>query len=437
MKKQGTVKYGGMLCVIFCLLFALAAGVRVKADGFGETSLNAGILEERSWETDPAEELPAESERLLGAASASVKNGPIRENGDLYYYVNGTKVRSKWKYIGTQKCYFRSNGKACTENVKIGGKIYVFRMNGRLYQPSKSSFVTINGNKYYVNTKGQASVGCVKIGSKRYLFRSNGRLVLPKKASVVKEGGYKYYVKTNGQAATGNVRVNGIVYIFRTDGRLYRPSKTSLYTDGSKYYLVKTSGAACIGWNVVNNHLYYANNSGVLWTNRTYEGIVFNKKGMATNYAAQLKMKAMSVMSSITKSSMTKAQKLKACWNYMVNRSTFTYWPKYPDLNKKGWQKETALDMLKTRRGNCYSFACAFAALAAEAGYSPKVICGRISGTRDQAADGLTRHAWVQIDGLYYDPEGEYAGWYLHVYGSRTYNVEHTIQKIVDFKKDA
>ena len=67
--------------------------------------------------------------------------------------------------------------------------------------------------------------------------------------------------------------------------------------------------------------------------------------------------------------------------------------------------------MFRTGYGNCYGFSCIFAALAREIGYTPYMICGRVPGSRDGAADGFTRHCWVKINGLYYDPEAQYAGW--------------------------
>lgn len=68
------------------------------------------------------------------------------------------------------------------------------------------------------------------------------------------------------------------------------------------------------------------------------------------------------------------------------------------------------------RAGNCYNFACGFAVLAKVIGYEPNVILGRIHGNRDGAADGFTRHAFVQIDGCYYDPELKWAG-EMDIYG--------------------
>ena len=106
---------------------------------------------------------------------------------------------------------------------------------------------------------------------------------------------------------------------------------------------------------------------------------------------------------------------------------------KYPNLSKKGWQRATALNMLSTKSGNCYSFACGFAALTKEIGDRPVVICGRVSGRRDHASDGMTRHSWVQIGGRNYDPEGQFAGWARGIYGSAGYRVRHSIQRKVVF----
>lgn len=83
--------------------------------------------------------------------------------------------------------------------------------------------------------------------------------------------------------------------------------------------------------------------------------------------------------------------------------------------------------------GDCYGFACTFAAMAREIGYNPYVVLGRVSGTRDGAADGLTSHGWVIIDGCYYDPEAQFAGWYRGVYGSSSYDINHQIKSIVRF----
>ncbi len=68
-----------------------------------------------------------------------------------------------------------------------------------------------------------------------------------------------------------------------------------------------------------------------------------------------------------------------------------------------------------------------------DVGYNPYVVLGRVSGTRDGAADGLTSHGWVIIDGCYYDPEAQFAGWYKGVYGSGSYDINLQIKSIVRF----
>lgn len=188
---------------------------------------------------------------------------------------------------------------------------------------------------------------------------------------------------------------------------------------------------------MIKNNLYYFNKNGRAKSNTTYLGITFAQDGRAKNVNGcdpKAKFTAMKIYNRITTPSMSKSQKLRACWNYMTNKKNFVYVSKYPDLNKKGWQQATAYDMLSTRTGNCYSFACAFAALACECGYDAQIVCGRVSGSRDHMPDGLTRHCWVRINGRYYDPEGAFAGWYRNCYDSANYNGRHTIQKIVVYK---
>lgn len=413
-----------MVCLgLLCMLPHMAPAVSAEAAAFQEDF--SAELHGLYGETE---------EGTVPSPDEEVKNGLVKENGSLYYYKNGRQLKRRWVTVGKYKYFFGSTGAARTENVKISGIVYVFRLNGRLVQPAKPSFVKVNGKKYYVNPEGQASTGSVKIGSKIYIFRSNGRLVLPSRTTVVTVAGKRYYVNTKGQASVGNIKIGENVFVFGADGSLIRPEKPGFATVNNNLFYLYTSGRAHTGWLVLGNDLYFADTAGVLWKNKTYEGIVFGKNGKAeNNTSAQLKIKTMKILGDITNTAATNSQKLRACWDYLT-KGGFGYLSKYPNLSKKGWQKEVALDMLNTRRGNCYSFACAFAALAAEIGYQPKVVCGRVTGTRDGAPDGLTRHCWVTIGGLYYDPEAEYAGWYRGVYGLSRYSITHTVTQNVDFR---
>lgn len=202
--------------------------------------------------------------------------------------------------------------------------------------------------------------------------------------------------------------------------------------DGEPCY-VNAGGTVSEGFKVLDGTLYYSDEQGWLKCSETYEGITFGKDGAALNEMnTRLKIRTLEIVKSITDDTMTKSQKLSACWSY-VTRGHLSYAGKYPDLGKKGWQRELALDALTSGSGNCYGFACAFAALAEEVGYDPVVVCGRVSGSRDGAADGMTRHSWVMIDGCHYDPEAQWAGWCGGIYGYGSYPVYHSVQGTVEF----
>ncbi len=281
------------------------------------------------------------------------------------------------------------------------------------------------------DTEAQKPVkrGLAELDGGCYFYQKNGKKL---KKAWKKIGGYSYYFTKNGKAQTYSAWINGKLYVFDQKGRLKKGNKSRIVTIGIRKYYVDKNGCAITGWHIVEGKLYYADTkTGLLYQSRLYQGIKFSASCAAENsVAARLKMKTMSVLASLTNGGMSSSQKLRACWNYVVGGS-FSYGSRYPNLNQGGWQKETALHMLNNHWGNCYSYACAFAALAKEIGYSPYVICGRVQGTRDGAADGMTRHAWVKIGGGYYDPEAQAAGWGKGIYGVGSYLT--SIQRVVAF----
>ena len=284
-------------------------------------------------------------------------------------------------------------------------------------------------------TTEQKIVPIVKNG----LVQENGKYYFYKNGKMQKNfwktvEGKKYYFKANGQAATGSCKIKKKYYIFNEEGVFKKYKSEQPLTVGNNVYFVSKKGLAAPGWHVYKGKLYYTWKSGLCVKSQKVDGITFTEDSYAKNNEnARLKIKARKIVARITNSKMSKAQKRRACWNYMVKRGRFHYALKYPKLSKKGWQRSTALNMLTTKRGNCYSFACGFAALTKEIGDKPVVICGRVSGRRDHARDGMTRHSWVQIGGKNYDPEGQFAGWAKGIYGSSRYRVRHSIQKKVVF----
>ncbi|MDO5422248.1 MAG: transglutaminase domain-containing protein [Eubacteriales bacterium] len=300
-------------------------------------------------------------------------------------------------------------------------------------QPGISAHQTIAAASTKVS---KTFTGLKKVNGK-YCYYQKGKKIKNKWKTI---NGKKYYFNYKGNACTGSVKIKGVRYIFNSKGQLQKPSKDTLVKVGSATYYVDAKGKVTKGWKVLKGKLYYVCSTGAVRKNMTWQGITFTSTGAAANNTATaLKIKTMEILDSITSQDMTKAQKLQACWNYVTSKQ-FSYVSRWPNLNESGWQKSAALTMLNTKAGNCYSFACAFAALAAEIGYQPQVLCGRVSsvgGSRDNVGDGRTPHCWVKIDGRYYDPEAQFADWAPGIYGDSSYPVAGAIvQQTVDFIND-
>lgn len=273
--------------------------------------------------------------------------------------------------------------------------------------------------------------GFIKEGTKYFFYDKKGNKLKSKWKTIQKR---RYYFKADGTAAVGGTKIGKYTYVFDLQGRLLKPSKSKIVQVGKQLYYVNKKGQAIKGFFKIGNKLYRGDIKGRLTKNKTVANVTFNSKGYAKNdLNAKLKMKLMTIISRITTTEMSKSEKLYSCWRYLTSSGNFYYSTYWPDLNKKGWQREVAYNMLTTGGGDCYGFACTFAAMARELGYNPYVVLGRVSGTRDGAADGLTRHGWVMIDGAYYDPEAQFAGWYRGVYGNGSYDISHTISRYIRY----
>ena len=205
----------------------------------------------------------------------------------------------------------------------------------------------------------------------------------------------------------GGCKINGKVYVFDEQGHILKNKKNKLVTVlGDKYYITNKKGNPATGYFVYRNNLYYADSKGRCYIDRTKGRFYFTSNGSAKKTTdVLLKIQVIQTLSKITNSKMTRSQKLKACWNYLVSEKNFRYAGSDPNRKRKGWYKVTAVNMLKTRSGNCYSFACAFAALAKELGYkNVKLLCGY-------------DHCWVTINGKHYDPQAHFTIWMKNIYG--------------------
>ncbi|MBR0087981.1 MAG: hypothetical protein IJL98_09620 [Lachnospiraceae bacterium] len=191
-----------------------------------------------------------------------------------------------------------ASGKVYADTVvTIGGKLYGFRENGRMYHDcifkqndiyylAESSGaavkMSVGWNKigsvwYYLQTDGTLVSNTVqKIGSSLYGFDKNGRMynnrdfwlgsqyfmarsggALYAEEWVKQEDGRWYYFLSNGAGAEGAVTVSGALYVF-THGRMN--IGPDLISSGGVNYLIAKSGKAAAvkeGWNKVDDKYYY------------------------------------------------------------------------------------------------------------------------------------------------------------------------------------
>ena len=386
-------------------------------------------------------------------STAADRKGFQKINGAVYYYKNGSRIKNQFKKIKGYTYYFDSTGKMAVTVKYIDKQFWVFDAQGHLMSGKSDHIVKLKKYSYVVSKDGTGVSGKIRVRGKLYLtdkrgrilkqvkslnglVRIKGKLVFYSKGKRLREQwrtwqGYTYYFKKNSVAAHGPYLINGICYIFDENGHLLLGEANRTVTVNGTIYLVSKDGKALTGWQMINNQLYCGNLSGKAVTEGTVNGVSFNADGTAVNnQVTALKRITMPIVARITNPAMSQSQKLYACWSYIVGGS-FSYAGKYPNLGQRGWQTQLAINMLTTHSGNCYGFACGFAALAAEVGYRPYVVCGRCPGSRDGAADGYTRHSWVIINGAHYDPEAQYAGWSRGIYGSG--GAAGYIQSTVDF----
>lgn len=196
----------------------------------------------------------------------------------------------------------------------------------------KNQWQAINGKCYYYNAKGKKVTGLKKIKHKRYYFDANG----VQRTSWQKIGKYYYY---------------------------FTPE------EGQKGCMVKS---------------------------KTVNGIPLKSGGRAQETTENkdkldLMVTASKTVESITDWSMSKTDRLWKCFEYTKSHYQYYVWRKFP-TGMKNWDRLYAADMLYRGRGNCFSYAAAYAYLANAVGYEAYVV----------SSGG---HGWAEINGRVHDPD--------------------------------
>lgn len=259
----------------------------------------------------------------------------------------------------------------------------------------------------------------------------------PKNGLIKEKGGYRYYVKNkplknawkrinnryywfkgNGYAAqSGTFKIKNTYYVFDEKARRLAPKKSSVQKVKNNRYFVTSKGTpVSVGWHEYNGKMYYVYRDGKCAANRTVGGIRFTKDGYASNMdQVKCKLAAKKFIAQHTTANMTKEQKLRACFNYIVgyNRFVGNMSPTKEEFQTTTWVYKYGLQMFQNGlTGNCYGMSSSFAAVAKELGYQPYVIT---------IPEG---HGFVMIDGRYYD--NMYGG----LFNAATRPAYYVLQKI-------
>lgn len=236
--------------------------------------------------------------------------------------------------------------------------------------------------------------------------------------------GKNTYNFTDGVLKQGYVTVNGSTYYYNSDGVLQKNGVVGTKKEGYSYAdkngkidysftgIAKNSQGY---WYCIKGKVDLTYRNAVTYNNADWL-VLDGKATKAVTESDKTLFRAMKIVVKITDSSMTKAEKLKVCFDYVKVAYTELN-PRIPHYHGMDWPIVYANDMFIDGAGNCFSYGSAFAFMAKAIGYE-NVYCCHSGG-----------HGWAEIDGLVYDPE-----WSRHRFVYSYYGVSYDANIDVNYK---
>ncbi len=349
-------------------------------------------------------------DRYIVQQDNSLASG-LQKSGEKFFWFDEETFRLTKGWVVTEegkRCFGAEDGSMLTGLGVYGNNTYYFGTDGimktgwvdlkdgrRRFHLKTGAMLTglktFSGNTYYFNSKGIMQTGWVKFSKGKRCFNAKtGAMLKGKKAY----GGKYYYFNNSGFMKTGWVTISK-----------------------DKYYFSKKNGVMLKGWNKIDSKYYYFNSNGKMAKNTIVgDYYVLSDGTRATSSAVKYAVKA---VNSATTSKMTKEEKLKACYNWIIRN--FRYERDYtnPETLKYNWTKSYAEYSFKNKKGNCYKYASAMGYCAEVLGYQAKVVCGKIA-----SGNSMTNHGWTEIviDGKTYLFDTVQADHYSGNFYKRTYS---------------
>ena len=329
--------------------------------------------------------------RYFGTSDGVMVTGLKKISSKTYYFDKDGIMKNGWVTIDGKKRYFgTSNGVMVTGLKKISGKTYYFDKEGVM----KTGWVTTDGARRYFDTKTgvMTTGGLKKISGKYYYFNSDG---------TVKTGWYKtkdgkrYFNTKTGEMYVGLKAVGSKSYYFNSKGYIEAGWKT---ISGAKYYFLSDGTMVASQWKKISGKEYYFGSDGKMAKNKIVGSDYVLKDG--TKAKSNAVKYAVKVVNTVSKSGMTKAEKLKACYKWIIDNCVYARDYTDPTKLKTNWTKSYAEELFSKKAGNCYKYASAMGYCAEVLGYEAKVAYGKIASNNKT----MTAHGWTEvvIDGKTY-----------------------------------
>lgn len=365
---------------------------------------------------------------------------------NVLYYFNARGIATKM-YINSTNQYYKysaSKMQLVKNNIATVRSNNIYYFNGKGQKVTRSGwYTTTGGTLVYVNSKGCVSAKMPKIGNTRKYFTydyKNLKWVMAK-ATWKNINGIDYYFSVNGAAVYKYNPKSGKALIYKNgkfatapkqvirlkNGRLYLFNSKSVRISKAGWYSVNSTDMVCVGskgyvtmkfstksgklvkynyskkkWNLVKvfsykigSKTYYFDSKGIMAKNKIIgsktTGYFYVDETGCRVPSKEIQM-AVDFVRQHTDDSMTREQKLKACFIYLSRN--YPYLRDYVTPTDASRFSELCIDMLTNNHGNCYRCAATFATVATVLGYKARVTCGKVTNLQ---GTGFTIHGWTEL----------------------------------------
>ena len=232
-------------------------------------------------------------------------------------------------------------------------------------------------------------------------YREDAEPAYTRETWISDDRGFRYIDYDGYFIEDGWAFIDGDWYYFDQDGYMYIGW---LYEYGDWYYM-DHDGVMLTGLQYIDGRSYRFNDYGA-WVPHSASGSTMNYDQSSDLITPELYEFLLNVYDSCITEDMTDEEKLYAAFLYVSDRSHFYYNVKrMPYYLGMDWPLVYTLDMMQDGGSDCHGFTALFGYLARMIGYD-NILWNQVGS-----------HAWLEIDGLIYDPVYMESTYYLEIFG--------------------